>query len=101
MQSLNKNWFYIFSGQANQTRQSSQTQNRLCVSEICRTLLTELIPIERLTVIIKIIHFLMRLGPIEMPKQSIEIHVCKLINLLSNNLVNTLHLLGAEKTIRE
>ena len=32
----NRNWFYIFSGQADHTRQSSQTQNRLCVSEICR-----------------------------------------------------------------
>ena len=46
-------------------------------------LLIEIIPVERLTVIIKLIHFLMRLRPkksIELPKQSIEI--CKLINLL-------------------
>ena len=50
-------------------------------SELCDR--TEIIPVERLTVIIKIIHFLMQLRPkqsIEMPKQSIEI--CKLINLL-------------------
>ena len=56
-----------------------------------RMLLTEIIPVERLTVIIKIIHFLMRLRPkqsTEMPKQLIEI--CKLINLLIKQ--STLHL---------
>ena len=88
MQSLNQDWFYIFSGQADQTRQSSRTQNRQSEK---RTLLTEIIPVERLTVIIKIIHFLMRPRPkqsIEMPKQLIEI--CKLINLLIKQ--STLHL---------
>ena len=44
MQSLNQNWFYIFSGQADQTRQSSQTQNRLCVSEICQSEKRTLLP---------------------------------------------------------
>ena len=79
MQSLNQNWFYIFSGQADQTRQSSRTQNRLYVSEICRkreaNAINKNYPSERVTVIIKIIHFLMRLKTkqsIEMPKQSIE-----------------------------
>ena len=82
MQSLNQNRFYIFSGQADQTSRIDFAFLRYAESEK-QTLLTEIIPVERLTVIIKIIHFLMRLRPkqsIEMPKQLIEIR--KLINLL-------------------
>ena len=83
MQSLNQNWSYIFSGQADQTRPRIGFAFLRYAESEKRTVLTEIIPVERLTVIIKIIHFLMRLRPkqsIEMPKQLIEI--CKLINLL-------------------
>ena len=75
MQSLNQNWFYIFSGQADQTSRIGFAFLRYAESEK-PTLLTEIFPVERLTVIIKIIHFLMRLRPkqsIEMLKQLIEI----------------------------
>ena len=79
---------------------SCSAEQRLCL----RILLE---PVERLTVIIKIVHFLMRLGPkqsIEMPKLSIEI--CKLINLLikqSRLHVTPVSLIytGAMKTIHE
>ena len=83
MQSLNQNWSYIFSGQADQRRLRIGFAFLRYAESEKRTLLTEIIPVERLTVIIKIIHFLMRLRPkqsIEMPKQLTEI--CKLINLL-------------------
>ena len=72
---------FAFFGQADQTSRIGFAFLRYAESEK-RTLLTEIIPVERLAVIIKIIHFLMRLRPkqsIEMPKQLIEI--CKLINL--------------------
>ena len=107
MQSLNQNWFYIFSGQADLLRLRIGFAFLRYAKSEKQTLLTEIIPVERLTVIIKIIHFLMRLKlkqSIEMPKQSVEI--CQLINLLikqSSEHVTPVSLIhtGAEKTIRE
>ena len=71
---------------------------------LCLRILLE--PVVRLTVIIKIIHFLMRLRPkqsIEMPKQSIDIY--KLINVIKQSRLHVTPVspiyTGAKKTIRE